>query len=72
MVLNCHEVQIIQSIIDEQFGVEMFAIDDWAIIDLLYKKHLVIYDKTRDKKPELQPWCRNTILRTLSNEQSGE
>jgi hypothetical protein len=65
------EVDILEKITDEEYHNEYFAIDDWIIIDLLYKKHIIIYDKTREKKPEIQPWCRSVVLRTLSEKQSG-
>ena len=69
--INREEVDILEKILDDQYLNEYFAIDDWAIIDLLYKKHIIIHDKTREKKPEIQPWCRSVVLRTLSEEQSG-
>ena len=70
--LESLEVKILKDIIDEDFPVEYFAIDDWAIIDLLWRKHLVVYDKMRERKPEIQPWCRSNVLRALSNEQSTD
>ena len=69
--INPEEVDVLHKLLDEDYLVEYFAIDDWAVIDLLYKKHIIVYDKLREKKPEIQPWCRNVVLRTLSNEQSG-
>ena len=66
------EVKILKDIIDDDFPVEHFAIDDWRIIDLLWRKHLVVYDKLRERKPEIQPWCRSNVLRALSNEQSTD
>lgn len=70
--INPEEVVMLKKLIDPNYPVEYFAIDDWSIIDLLYKKHIIIYDKTRETKPEIQPWCRNIVLRTLSSEQSGD
>ena len=70
--INREEVDILDKILDEQYLNEYFAIDDWMTIDLLYKKHIIIYDKTRNTKPEIQPWCKNIVLKTLSEKQSGE
>ena len=70
IVLDSLEVKILKDIVNEDFTLKMFAIDDWHIIDLLWRKHLVIYDKLRERKPEIQPWCRSNVLRALSNEQS--
>ena len=69
-MLDSLEVKILKDIVNEDFTLKMFAIDDWHIIDLLWRKHLVIYDKLRERKPEIQPWCRSNVLRALSNEQS--
>tara|TARA_B100001093_G_C26802737_1_gene1004158 strand:- start:3 stop:248 length:246 start_codon:yes stop_codon:yes gene_type:complete len=70
IVLDSLEVKILKDIVNEDFTLKMFAIDDWHIIDLLWRKHLVIYDKLRERKPEIQPWCRSNVLRALSSEQS--
>jgi hypothetical protein len=70
IVLDILEQNILKDIINEDFAVDMFGIDDWRIIDLLWRKHLIVYDKLRQKKPEIQPWCRSNVLRALSNEQS--
>jgi len=70
--INREEVDILEKILDENYLLDYFSIDDWSIIDLLYKKHIIVYDKTRETKPEIQPWCRNIVLKALSNEQSGE
>ena len=70
--INREEVDMLEKILDENYQVEFFAIDDWMIIDLLYKKHIIVYDKTRETKPEIQPWCRNIVSKALSNEQSGD
>jgi|TARA_R100000426_G_C4757440_1_gene85763 hypothetical protein len=69
--LNNDEVDILNKLVDEEYPNESFAIDDWIVIDLLYKKHIIVYDKTREKKPEIQPWCRSIVLRTLLGKQSG-
>ncbi len=69
-MLDSLEVKTLKDIVNEDFTLKMFAIDDWHIIDLLWRKHLVIYDKLRERKPEIQPWCRSNVLRALSNEQS--
>ena len=69
--LSLEEVDILHKLVDDEYLNEYFAIDDWAVIDLLYKKHIIIHDKTREKKPEIQPWCRSIVLRTLSEEPSG-
>ena len=70
--LNSEEVDMLKKILNEDYEVGLFAIDDWICIDLLYKKHIIVYDKTREKKPEIQPWCRSVVLRHLSKEQFGE
>ena len=70
IVLDILEQNVLKDIINEDFAVDMFGIDDWRIIDLLWRKHLIVYDKLRQKKPEIQPWCRSNVLRALSNEQS--
>ena len=72
IILDRHEVRVLEDIINEDFPLEHFAIDDWAIIDLLWRKHLIVYDKMRERKPEIQPWCRSNVLRALSNEQSTD
>ena len=69
-MLDILEQNVLKDIINEDFAVDMFGIDDWRIIDLLWRKHLIVYDKLRQKKPEIQPWCRSNVLRALSNEQS--
>lgn len=69
--INQQEVDILEKIINPDLEVSAFGIDDWTIIDLLYKKHIIIHDKTRERKPEIQPWCRTVVLRHLSENQSG-
>ena len=69
--LNAQEVELLSRIAVESLQVESLKVDDWSVIDLLYKKHIIVYDKTKNRKPEIQPWCRNIVLRTLSSDQSG-
>jgi len=63
---------MLEKLVDEDYSVKSLAIDDWIVVDLLYKKHIIVYDKTREKKPEIQPWCRSVVLRHLLKEPSGE
>ena len=69
--LNHEEVAMLEKLVDEDYSVKSLAIDDWIVVDLLYKKHIIVYDKTREKKPEIQPWCRSVVLRHLLKEPSG-
>ena len=69
--MDTKETEMLHNIVDEDFLLESIQLDDWAIIDLLWRKHLIVYDKMRAKKPEVQPWCRSNVLRALSSEQSG-
>ena len=69
--MDSKEAEMLHNIVDEDFVLDSIQLDDWAIIDLLWRKHLIIYDKMRTKKPEVQPWCRSNVLRALSSEQSG-
>ena len=69
--MDSKEAEMLHNIVDEDFVLESIQLDDWAIIDLLWRKHLIIYDKMRTKKPEVQPWCRSNVLRALSSEQFG-
>ena len=69
--MDTKETEMLHNIVDENFLLESIQLDDWAIIDLLWRKHLIVYDKMRTKKPEVQPWCRSNVLRALSSEQSG-
>jgi hypothetical protein len=69
--INTDEVGILRKIATESLNTETLAVDDWAVVDLLYKKHIIVYDKSNNRRPEIQPWCRNIVLRTLSNDQSG-
>ena len=65
------EVNILIRLQDPHVMVESFSMDDWITIDLLWKKHIVVYDKSRTKKPDIQPWALKNVLRALSNGQSG-
>ena len=69
--MDTKETEMLYNIVDENFLLESIQLDDWAIIDLLWRKHLIVYDKMRTKKPEVQPWCRSNVLRALSSEQFG-
>ena len=69
--MDIKETEMLRNIVDENFLLESIQLDDWTIIDLLWRKHLIIYDKMRTKKPEVQPWCRSNVLRALSSEQFG-
>jgi len=70
--LDTKEANMLHNIVDENFLLEQILLDDWTVIDLLWRKHLIVYDKMRTKKPEVQPWCRSNVLRALSSEQSGD
>ena len=65
------DVELISNILDEHFDVKDFSLDDWNKLDLLWRKHIVIYDKSRTKKPDIQPWCKKTVLKSLFNGQFG-
>ena len=69
--LNTDEVGILRRIATESLHIDSLTVDDGSVIDLLYKKHIIVYNKTENRRPEIQPWCRNIVLRTLSNDQSG-
>ena len=69
--MDTKETEMLHNIVDENFLLESIQLDDWAIIDLLWRKHLIVYDKMRTKKPEVQPWCRSNVVRALSSEQFG-
>ena len=71
IALNIEEVAMLQKLVDADYSVKSMAIDDWIVVDLLYKKHIIVYNKTREKKPEIQPWCRSVVLRHLLKEPSG-
>lgn len=71
LALSRDEIRILEALADENFRLNQFTTDDWPIIDRLWRKHLVVYEKARNKKPDIQPWCRSVVLRTLLNVQSG-
>ena len=70
--VNAKEVDMLNRLNRESTKVEEFDLDDWTIIDLLWRKHIVVYDKTRTKKPDIQPWARQNVLKALSNNSSGK
>ena len=70
--LDSSEETILNKLVDENHTVEMFTIDDWTVIDLLWRKHLVVYDKSRTKNPDIQPWCKSNVLRALSEDAYGD
>ena len=59
------EIELLSNILDEEFPVAKFSMEDWDKLDLLWRKHIVIYDKSRTIKPDIQPWCKKTVLRSL-------
>ena len=63
--MDTKETEMLHNIVDENFLLESIQLDDWAIIDLLWRKHLIVYDKMRTKKPEVQAWCRSNVLRAF-------
>ncbi len=65
------EVSILNRLLNKNVLVESFSLDDWVIIDLLWKKHIVVYDKSRTKKPDIHPWASKNVLKALSNAQFG-
>lgn len=65
------EVELLTKLADETVTLDQFSVQQWETIDLLYKKHIIVYDKSKNRRPEIQPWCRNIVLRTLSSDQSG-
>ena len=71
ITVNKNEVSILNRLQDPKVLVESFSLDDWVTIDLLWKKHIVVYDKSRTKKPDIQPWELKNVLRALSNAQFG-
>ena len=70
--INAKEVDMLNRLNRESTKVEEFDLDDWTIIDLLWRKHIVVYDKTRTKKPDIQPWAKQNVLKALSNNSSGK
>ena len=71
ITVNKNEVSILNRLQDPKVLVESFSLDDWVTIDLLWKKHIVVYDKSRTKKPDIQPWAKQNVLKALSNNSSG-
>ena len=71
ITVNKNEVSILNRLQDPKVLVESFSLDDWVTIDLLWKKHIVVYDKSRTKKPDIQPWALKNVLKALSNAQFG-
>ncbi len=65
------EAELLTKLADETVTLDQFSVQQWETIDLLYKKHIIVYDKSRERTPEIQPWCRSVVLRTLSENQSG-
>ena len=70
--VNAKEVDMLNRLNRESTKVEEFDLDDWTIIDLLWRKHIVVYDKSRTKKPDIQPWAKQNVLKALSNNSSGK
>ena len=70
--VNAKEVDILHRLNTASTKVTEFNLDDWAIIDLLWRKHIVVYDKSRTKKPDIQPWAKQNVLKALSNSLSGK
>ena len=65
VIADKKDIELLGNILDDHFPVEKFSIEDWDKLDLLWRKHIVIYDKSRTKKPDIQPWCKKTVLRSL-------
>jgi len=70
--VNAKEVDILHRLNTASTKVTEFNLDDWVIIDLLWRKHIVVYDKSRTKKPDIQPWAKQNVLKALSNSSSGK
>ena len=70
--VNAKEVDILHRLNTTSTKVTEFNLDDWVIIDLLWRKHIVVYDKSRTKKPDIQPWAKQNVLKALSNSSSGK
>ena len=70
--VNAQEVDILNRLNRQSTTVEQFTLDDWTIIDLLWRKHIVVYDKSRTKKPDIQPWAKQNVLKALSNNSFGK
>ena len=70
--VNAKEVDILHRLNKASTKVTEFTLDDWTTIDLLWRKHIVVYDKSRTKKPDIQPWAKQNVLKALSNSLSGK
>ncbi len=70
--VNAKEVDILHRLNTASTKVTEFTLDDWTIIDLLWRKHIVVYDKSRTKKPDIQPWAKQNVLKALSSNSSGK
>ena len=70
--VNAKEVDILHRLNKASTKVTEFTLDDWTTIDLLWRKHIVVYDKSRTKKPDIQPWAKQNVLKALSNSSSGK
>lgn len=70
--VNAKEIDILHRLNTASTKVTEFTLDDWTIIDLLWRKHIVVYDKSRTKKPDIQPWAKQNVLKALSNSSSGK
>ncbi len=69
--VSAKEIDILHRLNTESTTVDQFTMDDWTTIDLLWRKHIVVYDKSRTKKPDIQPWANKNVLRALSSSSSG-
>ena len=69
--VSAKEIDILHRLNTESITVDQFTMDDWTTIDLLWRKHIVVYDKSRTKKPDIQPWAKQNVLRALSSSSSG-
>jgi hypothetical protein len=70
--VNAKVVDILHRLNTASTKVTEFNLDDWVIIDLLWRKHIVVYEKSRTKKPDIQPWAKQNVLKALSNSSSGK
>tara|TARA_A100000164_G_C21831741_1_gene735686 strand:- start:524 stop:769 length:246 start_codon:yes stop_codon:yes gene_type:complete len=70
--VNAKEVNILNRLNTPATTVDEFTLEDWVTIDLLWRKHIVVYDKSRTKKPDIQPWAKQNVLNALSNNSSGK
>lgn len=70
--VSAKEIDILHRLNTTANNVDQFTLDDWVTIDLLWRKHIVVYDKSRTKKPDIQPWAKQNVLKALSNSLSGK